>query len=45
MTRENRQRQINRENSECMSNKELGRSKQYDHVQSKVKQQLDQVRV
>jgi hypothetical protein len=42
-TRESRQRQAKREQIQSTPVNELWRSKQYDHVQSKVKQTLEEV--
>jgi hypothetical protein len=42
--RESRQRQAVKDQNQPIPVKALWRSKQYDHVQSKVKQRLDEVR-
>ena len=44
LARETRQRQAMNEPTEPLPAKELWQSRQYDHVQSKVKQRLDEVR-
>lgn len=45
LARETRQRQATHERPEPLPAKELWQSKQYDHVQSKVKQRLEEVRL